>query len=386
MSRSKEYPDSVTITIDLEEYLFKYAQELRKIGYTGDTYIYIGACKDLRDSLEKTYTSINPSYKYILPHKQNEPVTVTSRYVPLSIFKELRSKYGVIDRPSYLARYYKPPSRNPLFDPFNTVSSMYRPRPVDMASSSFPRSFSRISSRRQHMRINTVTVDPHTILESPYLLYILRRSMHHCFPSSYTNPDIDTMNQWNPLHPVVLFFTRIGGSETIPRMFIETEDIDVDTIKIVSMCSTHLGPFEVKKKPHFVKAAIHTWISEVNKTNNIEAELTANARDWNSIDQTNKMLNILMSKNGGNMSIVNKTRENDDISIQLKISRGTISNSSPEDIAISYLQYEKPSEDEEDEEEYEESLPVYTQSIATTSETATSSKKKKKKKKNKKRR
>jgi hypothetical protein len=288
--------------IELGHFLRTYATLLKKNGYEGDTYIFVGSCKFLPrtetymyESKKKLYTATNPIYRYVFPTIPATSTEVTRIRIPTEHMERIQSVHGKADVPTYEARASK-------INPMSSISSMYRPRPVD--TSSFSRSFSRISSRRQHMRINTVTVNPEIIRESPQLLYILRKSMHHCFPSKYGNPDTDIVETyWNPEYDVVLFFTRMGGAQTVPRMFIEIEKVSDDTIKVVSMCSTHLAPLGVKKKAHFVKEAINTWISEITKSYNILIELEGDAMDPETINHLNKMTHIFSYKNDETIEI-----------------------------------------------------------------------------------
>ncbi len=270
---------------------------------TGDTYIILTSCKYIPDAIETTYRRLNPAYTRLGKTVETE---VKSTLIPPSRLSQIHSRYGRSDLPAYEGRSYKPLSR---------ISSKYTP-----SRSSAPKTFKRVTSRRRDVDITSITVDPDTIRSNEYLLYILRKSMHHCFPNTYSDPDLQEsglsrgimstlastvtgrriggLRLWNPTHDVALFFTRIGGREIAPRLFFEVVPQYMDTVKIQNLCSTHLGNIGLSKKEKFVKGALNLWVSENNPQYTIQADIRTKSEG-----HRDKLLHIFTSEDGAGLQV-----------------------------------------------------------------------------------
>ncbi len=296
-------------------------------GYaTGDTYIVLTSCKYIPDAVETTYRRVNPVYSRIGKQVETE---VRSTLIPPSRLRDIYSRYGRSDLPAYEGRSYKPLSR---------ISSKYMP-----SKSSSRKTFKRVSSRRRDIDITSITVDPETIKTTDYLLYILRKSMHHCFPNTYSDPDLQEtpfktgimttlastisgrriggLRLWNPTHDVVLFFTRIGGAEVAPRLFFEVVPQYMDTVKIQNLCSTHLGNIGLSKKEKFVKGALNLWVSENNPEYTIQADIRTKSEG-----HRDKLLHIFTSEDGAGLQVKEVIPTEDGDLYMLELPKGYSSN------------------------------------------------------------
>jgi hypothetical protein len=197
----------------------------------------------------------------------------------------------------------------------------------------------------------------HAIGRSPYLLYIIRKSLHNCFPASYTDPDTgagdSTAIEWNPSpqNKIVMFFTRIGGSQMMPRMFFEIsqlytedqlrkmnaeddEDEDDDeeddyepyALKILNMCSTHLSPIGLERKREFAKSALNLWVTENNKDYTIKADIyNSDIRDPAREQAVNRLLYIFTAQDGGRLLVKDATFMGDHgILYELELPEGSL--------------------------------------------------------------
>ncbi len=312
----------------LENILKKYARDA-----IGDTYIILGSCKALRGRTEETYKSVHPM------SSENPPIRVNRLLVPKEKLESIYTTYGRADVPAYTARQTK-------IRPLSHIHSAYNPytytigdidtyaerynkyyRPPISIFSEIPKKLrrpplqprlKRIQSRRRNLPVRSITVDPSTVSNTPSLLYILRKSMHHCFPDMYADPDVDTtttpkksswfslskLSLWNPQNDIVLFFTRIGGTEMAPRLFFEVNIKGENTLKISNLCSTHLAPLGIKKKERFVKAALNLWVGSNNNNYTIQADIyNKDPYDKDISTSIDKLLHIFTASDGGSLHI-----------------------------------------------------------------------------------
>ncbi len=326
--------------IYLEDLLSSYSTDA-----IGDTYIVLFSCKYLSGyAEEEIYQTINPMLDIQderLKQRNIGPsnITVKRRLIPKEKLESIYTKYGRTDVPAYTARQVK-------IRPLSYIHSTYNPYtytpqdasiinrslfakalkrldlednidiPKSLRRAQVQPSLKRVQSRRRDLPVKSITVDASTISNTPSLLYILRKSMHHCFPDMYTDPDIDTsktvswfsrrnpMSLWNPQNDIVLFFTRIGGTEMSPRLFFEIEDSGTDTLKISNLCSTHLAPLGIKKKERFVKAALNLWVGSNNNNYTIQADIyNKDPYDKDISRYTDKLLHIITASDGGSLHI-----------------------------------------------------------------------------------